>query len=189
MKRKKKLKKEISKLQSALEFINKKERKLIEKIEFREDFEVDIVSYGERRYYKHLLNPPIEKVDSPQLYLESLKMEREFPNNRILFKGSILDKDYFMQGKYRCISFVQIIENLKEIEENKLLILPKGEYLCVRYKGSTVEKNDMVMREVVSFIKKKSLTLSGEILGFAHRGAHTKDQLQNYESEIQLRLK
>lgn len=187
--RKKTMEDEVKRLQESIELIKKKEKELLENRDFTEELQIRIVYCEERRYYRHLLIPPVEKADDPRLYMESLKMEKKFPGKRIVFKGALLDAEAFMRGKYRCISLLQIVKGSESGERKETFTFPEGRYLQVRYKGNTIEKNDEIMRRVAVFIEENSLVLSGRVMGFAHKGAHTKEAMCNYESEMQLELK
>ena len=178
--------KKIAELEELLSFANSRLDTF--ELETKEDFKIEYLHMKERRFYIYLFRP-IDKMDSSELYLRALEMERELPAKKKPFRGAVLDKVFFTKGKYRCLGLFQELKDYSDVSQEKILILPAGIYLSLWYRGNPNKKNDEIMKQAMEYIQQNSLQLEGRIIGFAHRGAHTGDDIEDYESEIQLLLK
>jgi len=178
--------KKIAELQKLLTSVNKRLDTF--ECEVEVDFKIDYLHMEERRLYIYSFKP-IDEMDSPDLYMRAFEMEKALPSKEKPFRGAVLDREFFRRGRYRCLSLFQELEDYSDVSQEEILILPQGVYLSLWYRGNTVEKNDVVMKKAMEYVSRNKLQLEGRIIGFAHRGAHTKDRVDEYESEIQIFLK
>lgn len=183
---KKDLEEKISSLKKTLEVVDLKLASLAN--EEKSFFEIEMLILDERKLFLY----PIDPVDRPgdnMLYVNALKMRDKLSFSKNTFRGIVMDKNQFCKGKYRCKALFQELEDYTKIDRKNILILPKGTYISICFRGNTGKITEKILRKTMDYIAENGLQPEGRIIGFAHRGAHTGAALDDYETEIQILLK
>jgi len=181
----KKIEDEIKNLKKLKNGVDKHILKLKTTPKINEVFEIKIIKLFEKNFEK-IEFEPIDIVENPKLYHMGMKLRKK--TNEIGGEVyALLDTNELLKGKYSCSGLIRELSKSKKVENEYLM--PGGLYISLIYKGSPKTHNELAMKKIKEYVEKNKLKSDDKAYGRAILGAHTSSSVNDYLSEILLKIK